>query len=45
MPTIFSLASYINGDLLVILSLLLLTGAAAKSAQLGRIMKACYHLI
>lgn len=34
MPTIFSLASYINSDLLQILILLLLTGAAAKSAQL-----------
>lgn len=34
MPTIFSLASFINSDLLFILCMFLLTGAAAKSAQL-----------
>jgi NADH-ubiquinone oxidoreductase chain 5 len=33
--TIFSLAPYINETAITIIALLLLTGAAAKSAQLG----------
>nr|QCQ68451.1 NADH dehydrogenase subunit 5 [Synchytrium endobioticum]QCQ68470.1 NADH dehydrogenase subunit 5 [Synchytrium endobioticum]QCQ68489.1 NADH dehydrogenase subunit 5 [Synchytrium endobioticum]QCQ68508.1 NADH dehydrogenase subunit 5 [Synchytrium endobioticum]QCQ68527.1 NADH dehydrogenase subunit 5 [Synchytrium endobioticum] len=33
--TIFSLASYLNTDLILILAVLLLIGASAKSAQLG----------
>jgi hypothetical protein len=33
--TIFSLAPYLNTDLILILALLLLVGASAKSAQLG----------
>ncbi|KAI9088691.1 NADH dehydrogenase subunit 5 [Phlyctochytrium arcticum] len=35
MASIFSLASYLNGDLIFLLSILLLIGATAKSAQLG----------
>jgi len=35
MSSLFSLASYLNGDLVFILSLFLLIGAAAKSAQFG----------
>jgi NADH-ubiquinone oxidoreductase chain 5 len=34
-PTIFSLAPYINTNVITFISLLLLLGAAAKSAQLG----------
>jgi NADH-ubiquinone oxidoreductase chain 5 len=33
--TIFSLAPYINETAITVIALLLLTGAAAKSAQLG----------
>ena len=35
MSSIFSVASYLNGDLVFILTILLLIGASAKSAQLG----------
>jgi NADH:ubiquinone oxidoreductase subunit 5 (subunit L)/multisubunit Na+/H+ antiporter MnhA subunit len=35
MASIFSVASYLNGDLVFILTLLLLIGASAKSAQIG----------
>ena len=33
--SIFSMASYLNGDLILIIAILLLIGAIAKSAQLG----------
>ena len=33
--TIFSLASYLNTDLILIIAIFLLIGAAAKSAQFG----------
>lgn len=35
MATIFSVASYLNGDLVFIVTLFLLIGACAKSSQLG----------
>jgi len=35
MASIFSVASYLNGDLVFILTILLLIGASAKSAQVG----------
>lgn len=35
MPTIFSLASYTNSDVLLVLCILFLIATAAKSAQLG----------
>jgi len=35
MASLFSVASYLHGDLVLILTLFLLIGATAKSAQLG----------
>jgi|SRR5687768_7478225 NADH-ubiquinone oxidoreductase chain 5 len=35
MASLFSVASYLNGDLVFILTIFLLIGATAKSAQLG----------
>jgi NADH:ubiquinone oxidoreductase subunit 5 (subunit L)/multisubunit Na+/H+ antiporter MnhA subunit len=35
MASLFSVASYLHGDLVFILTILLLIGATAKSAQLG----------